>query len=446
MKIVIAGAGRAGSLLAEMLYKDNDVMVIDHNKTVLDNLTGKVDVGVRVGNALDPVLLQEVVSGGCDLFISTLGDERANVIASSSAKNFGAVKVVALVSDMVFTDGAFLYEGIFGIDFFLSPDQLAATDIINFSESPGLLVSEEYGNDRIQFYELRVWNQFKENGKTLKEVMGLIKDKLVIGYIKSGKQVEVPTGDTIIKSGDILGIFGRHDSMARAVKVFAGDWNKKKRIIILGGTTISIQIVRSLKDKVSAIKLFEKEKQRAEELSRVLSKYKVDIINDDPLNNRSQLIAVKDFDVFIAPTHDDERNVVAGSFAKDIGIPYVVSVIYNKQFGELIDRFGIDFSVIPYYSFVNKVLRIVYQNTVKHLLNIRGIEIAEYEIGKTFKYLNKPLKDIRFDIGGIVAGIIRNEQPIIPTGEDMIKENDRVVIVTEAEKFNEVNRIFQGKG
>lgn len=444
MKIVIAGAGRAGSLLAEMLYKDNDVMVIDHNKTVLDNLTGKVDVGVRVGNALDPVLLQEVVSGGCDLFISTLGDERANVIASSSAKNFGAVKVVALVSDMVFTDGAFLYEGIFGIDFFLSPDQLAATDIINFSESPGLLVSEEYGNDRIQFYELRVWNQFKENGKTLKEVMEFIKDKLVIGYIKSGKQVEVPTGDTIIKSGDILGIFGKHDSMARAVKIFTGDWNKKKRIVILGGTLISVQIVRSLREKVSVVKLFEKDKQKAEELSRMLSKYKtVEVINDDPLNNRSQLFAVKDFDVFIAPTHDDERNVVAGSFAKDIGIPYVVSVIYNKQFGELIDRFGIDYSVIPYYSFVNKVLRMIYQNTVKHLLNIRGIEIAEYEIKKNFKFLNRPLKDIRFDIGCIVAGIIRNEQPIIPTGEDVVKENDRVVIVTKAEKFGEVSKLFR---
>ncbi len=336
-----------------------------------------------------------------------------------------------------------LYENIFGVDYFLSPDRLAATDIVSFTESPGLLVSEQYGNDRIQFYELRIWNQFKENGKSLKDVMEVIKEKLVIGYIKSGKQTEVPTGETKIKCGDILGIFGKHDSMARAVKVFAGDWNKKKRVVILGGTLISIQIVSSFKDKVSVVKLFEKDKQRAEELSRILSKFKVDIINDDPLSNRSQLLAVKDFDVFIAPTHDDERNVVAGSFAKDIGIPYVVSVIYNKQFGELSDRFGIDYSVIPYYSFANKVLRMVYQSTVKHLLNIRGIEIAEYEIKKNFKFLNQPLKDIRFDIGCIVAGIIRNEQPIIPTGEDVIKENDRVVIVTKAEKFNEVSKLFR---
>ncbi|MGC9055111.1 MAG: NAD-binding protein, partial [Candidatus Hydrogenedens sp.] len=236
MKIVIAGAGRAGSLLAEMLYKDNDVTVLDYDKSVVDDLTGKVDVGIRLGDAQDPSLLQEVMSGGCDLFIATLGDDRANIIASSCAKNLGAESVSALVSDMVYINNAFLYESILGIDYFLSPEQLTATDIASFSESPGLLVSEEYGNDRIQFYELRVWNQFKENGKTLKEVMDVIKEKVVIGYIKSGKQVDVPTGETRIKCGDILGIFGRRDGMARAVKIFTGDWDKKKRVIILGGT------------------------------------------------------------------------------------------------------------------------------------------------------------------------------------------------------------------
>ncbi|HOQ32057.1 MAG TPA: Trk system potassium transporter TrkA [Candidatus Hydrogenedens sp.] len=443
MKIVIAGAGRAGSLLAEMLYKDNEITIVDYDKSALDNLAGLSDVTSQLGNAQDPSLLQGLLSAGCDLFISTLGDDRSNIIASSCAKNFGAGSVSALVSDMVYINSSILYESILGIDYFLSPDQLTATDIANFTESPGLLVSEEYGNDRIQFYELRVWNQFKGSGKTLKEIMEVIKEKLVIGYIKSGRQVDIPTGETRINSGDILGIFGKHDSMARAVKVFAGDWEKKKRVVILGGTSISVQIIRALKDKVSVVKLFEKDKKRAEELSQILSKYKVDIVNDDPLDNRSQLMAVKDFDVFIAPTHDDERNVVACLLAKDIGIPYAVSVIYNKQFGELVDRFGIDFSVIPYYSFLNKVLRIVYQNTVKHLLNIRGIEIAEYEIKKSFKFLNRALKDIRYDIGCVVAGIIREEQAIIPTGDDVIKEDDRVVIVTKADKFNDVSKLFK---
>lgn len=445
MKIVIAGAGRAGSLLAELLYKDNDVIVIEHDKEVLDSLSVRIDVGIRLGNAQNPSLLQEIVSSGCDLFVATLGDDRTNIISCSCAKNFGATRVVALVSDTVYIDNSFLYENIFGIDYFLSPDQLAATDIANFVERPGLLVSEEYGNDRIQFYELRVWNHFKENGKSLREIMNPEKDLLVIGYIKSGKQVEIPTGDTIIRSGDILGVFGKRDNIVRATRIFVGDWNKKKQVAILGGTNISVQIVRALKDKVSIIKLFEKDRDRAEELSEILSKYKAEIINDDPLFNRSLWVSIKDFDVFVTPTHDDERNVVAASLAKDIGIPYVASVIYNKLFGELIDRFSIDFSVIPYFSFVNRVLRIVYQNTVKHLLNMRGIEIAEFEITKSFKYLNKELKDIRYDIGCVVAGIIRNEQPIIPTGSDVIKEKDRVIIVVKADKFNEVSRIFTGE-
>ncbi len=446
MKIIIAGAGRAGFLLTEMLCKGNDVYVIDRNKEVLDIISSRFDVSVRLGDAQNPGLIQEIVmSMESPLFIATLGDDRSNLIACSCAKNSGAERTVSLVSNSVYSDNAVLYETILGVDYILSPDQLVALDIASFAENPGLLISEEYGDDRIQFYELRIWNNFKDSGKTLKEIMEQLKVKPVIGYIKSGKKVEVPTGDKVIKSGDVLGIFGKRDSIVLTTKIFTGDWNKKKRVAILGGTNISVQIVRALKDKVAVIKLFEKDKGRARELSEVLSKYKVDIINSDPLFDRAELNTIKDYDVFIAPTNDDERNVVAASLAKDIGIPYVVSVIYNPLFGELVEHFNIDYSVIPYSSFANRVLRIVYQNTVKHLLNIRGVEIAEFEIGKSFKYLNKELKDIRPDINCVVAGVIRNGEAIIPTGTDVIKENDKVVIVAMADKFKEVSEIFSGK-
>lgn len=444
MKIVIAGAGRAGALLVEFLSRDNDVTVIDEKKEVLDFLSSQWDVRCRLGNVQNPSVIEETVSQGCELFIATLGDDGKNLISACCAKNFGAEKVVAKVTNPVYLDNSFLYENILGVDFLLSPDHLAGIDIAEFAESPGLMVSEEYGNDRIQFYELRIFPHFKDSGKTLREIMSGIKEKVVIGYVRSGKRVEVPFGDTPLKTGDILGLFGRRDGMVRTVRHFAGDWGKKKKVAILGGTNISVQIVRAINDKVASLKLFERDKTRAEELGEQLSKYRVDVINDDLLSNRSLWNQIRDYDVFIAPTHDDERNVVSASLAKDMGIPYVVSVIYNKQFGELVYRFGIDYSVIPYYSFANRILRIVYQNTVKHLLNLRGIEIAEFKIVPSFKYLDKPLRDIRYDIGCVVAGIIRNGQPIIPTGDDCLMKDDEVVIVTTAEKFNDVKAIFSG--
>ncbi len=445
-RVVIAGAGRAGSLIAKWLSRDSDieVVLIDEDKDALDRLMKDCDISSRLGDVLDLNTIQDTLLQGCDLFVSVLGDEKINLIAGTCAKGFQAKSVAAVVSDEVFLRNEVLYESILGVDYLLSPDHLAASDIADFVEYPGALVAESYGNDRIQFFEVRVYKKFKHSGKTLKEIMDSLKGKFVIGYLQSGKEVILPDGETKISSGDIVGLFGKRDDILKNMKVFTGDWEKKKRVAILGGSNITLSLVRLLKDKVNRVRIFEKDRGRANELSELLKSRPVDIVNGDPLDDQTMFEEVKDYDVFVSPTNDDERNLLASLIAKDIGIPYSVSVVYNMQFAEVMEKFGVDLAVVPYVSLANKVLRIVYNDIVGHLLSLRGVEIAEYSVNSDFKYLNRPLKDIRPDLGGVVAGIIRGETAIIPVGDTEIKEGDRVVLVCRTEDVEEMNKKFLG--
>lgn len=445
-RVVIAGGGRAGSLIAKMLSKDKEieVVLIDEDKVVIDRILKECDISTRLGNALDLGTIQDTLLPGCDLFISVLGDEKVNLIVGACAKGFQAKNVASVVSDEVFLRNEVLYESILGVDYLLSPDYLAASDIADFVEYPGVLASESYGNDRIQFFEIRVRKNFEHNGKTLRDIMDSLKGKFVIGYLQSGKDVILPDGDSEIHSGDIIGLFGKRDEVLKNMKVFTGDWERKKRVAVLGGSNITLSLVRLLRDKVSRIKVFEKDKDRANELSEILKTNVVEVVNADPLEDQDVFEEVKDYDVFVSPTSDDERNLLSSSVAKDIGIPYSVSVVYNMQFAEVMNRFGIDLTVVPYVSLANKVLRIIYSDIVGHLLNLRGVEIAEYDVKSGFKFLGKPLMDIRRDLGGVVAGIIRDETAIIPVGDTKIREGDRVVMVCKAEEVEEMNKKFLG--
>ena len=59
------------------------------------------------------------------------------------------------------------------------------------------------------------------------------------------------------------------------------------------------------------------------------------------------------------------------------------------------------------------------------------VEALEFNVRAGLPFIGKPLKDLRFRDGLLVAGIVRpNGQTVIPSGEDVLSEGDDVVVVT----------------
>ena len=58
------------------------------------------------------------------------------------------------------------------------------------------------------------------------------------------------------------------------------------------------------------------------------------------------------------------------------------------------------------------------------------IEIGEYKATADYKYLNVPFSELNLRKNLIVAGIIRGGEFVIPSGGNMIRENDFVIVVT----------------
>ena len=59
--------------------------------------------------------------------------------------------------------------------------------------------------------------------------------------------------------------------------------------------------------------------------------------------------------------------------------------------------------------------------------------------------VDKPLKQISFPKGAIVAGIIRKDDIIIPTGDSVIRPQDRVIIFARRPAIPKVEKILSVK-
>ena len=90
MKIVIAGSGKVGAVLAEQLSKiGHDIIVIDIEPENLVYVENTFDVMCVEGDAASPAVLQEVGITSCDLLIAMTGSDEINLLICLIAKKLG---------------------------------------------------------------------------------------------------------------------------------------------------------------------------------------------------------------------------------------------------------------------------------------------------------------------------------------------------------------------
>jgi trk system potassium uptake protein TrkA len=76
------------------------------------------------------------------------------------------------------------------------------------------------------------------------------------------------------------------------------------------------------------------------------------------------------------------------------------------------------------------------------LLKEGELEVIELVAQKNSKINNRPLKLIDFPDNTIIGAIIRNDEIIIPHGEDFIMEGDKVFLFTQRTKIKKIEHFF----
>ncbi|MDZ7652979.1 MAG: NAD-binding protein [Burkholderiaceae bacterium] len=106
MKIIILGAGRVGTSVAESLVSEaNDITVVDTDGPRVAELQGRYDLRGLVGNATLPSVMKEAGAVDADMLIAVTSTDETNLVACKiSADLFNVPTRIARVRNTELQD------------------------------------------------------------------------------------------------------------------------------------------------------------------------------------------------------------------------------------------------------------------------------------------------------------------------------------------------------
>ena len=88
MKVIVCGAGRVGSTIAQYLSEDeNEVVLIDTNQETLDELSDSMDIQPITGFASHPSVLERAGAQDADMLIAVTSSDEVNMVTCQAANS-----------------------------------------------------------------------------------------------------------------------------------------------------------------------------------------------------------------------------------------------------------------------------------------------------------------------------------------------------------------------
>ena len=146
-------------------------------------------------------------------------------------------------------------------------------------------------------------------------------------------------------------------------------------------------------------------------------------------------------------TADEETNILASLLAQRMGARKSITKISKFSYFPLMKTIGIEQVVSARLSAINTILQHVRRGKVLSTISIKGeqAEVMEALALETADIVEKPLKEISFPRESLVAGIIRGDNIIIPTGDSVIQPEDRIIIIAHRTVIPKIEKILAVK-
>ncbi len=448
MKIIIAGAGDVGFHLAKLLsYESQDTYIIDFDGEKLNYINNHLDVITKKGDATSIELLKEIGVQEADLLLAVTESQNTNFTISVIGKALGVQKTIARINNPEFLQNNDINFQDFGVDFMISPEELAADEI-------KMLLDQSSFNDTVAF-ENGLFNVMGTSltykspivDLTVKEAKNkfAMVDFITIAIKREGiAQTIIPRGDTVYKIKDQVYFSVPNYSIEKLYPIIGTAQIDIQNVMILGGGNIGYKTARNLcKDRLK-VKLIEKKKGKAftlaEELPNTL------VIHGDGRN--IELLEeenIRNMDAFIAVTGDSETNIMSCLVAKSKGVKKTIALVENMDYIRISQTIGIDTLINKKLLAASNIFRHIRKGEILALANLHNIdaEVFEFEVQENAKVTEKPIKDLRFPREAVFGGIIRDGIALMSFGDFQIQSGDKAIVFCLPEAISTVEDLFK---
>ena len=450
MKVIIVGAGEVGFNIASHLALENkDVLVIDKSSDAIRRVSESIDVQVIHGSGSHPSVLEAAGVKEAEILLAVTNSDEINLVACLVANIISpATKKMARIRDANYDE----YHETFRdyaphIDTIINPEIEVVKTIERLMSVPGAVEVDDFADGRVKFIGIYLDASARLAGVKLSEISSEIGKPIpLIAAIIRDDELIIPGGNDKLIPGDLIYFISEKHTFLDALAIFDKQVEPPRRILIVGGGQIGFRLAAILENQPVYTKIIEKDPIRCTRLADRLNKA---VILCGEGSDKGLLTEenIKDMDVVITVTNDEETNILVSLLAKQMGVKKTITRISKFSYFPLMSTIGLEQVVSPRLSAVNSILQHIRRGKVLQAKSIKNeqAEVMEAVALETSDIVGKPIRKLSLPKGTLITGIIRKDDVIIPSGDSVIQPGDRIIIFARRQAIPKIEKILAVK-
>lgn len=215
--------------------------------------------------------------------------------------------------------------------------------------------------------------------------------------------------------------------------------------LIVGGGKLVYFLCRTFFSKGYQVTIVNRDRNECVWLARHL---KATVIQGDGSDPRIlEEARTDDVDAVVAVTPHDEDNLAICQLARlRFGVPRTLSLVNDPDNEEVFRKLG----VTTAFSTASLLSSLIEQKAafedITSLAPLAGgkVNVTEVALSEDAPVLGRALSNVGLPPDSLIAGIVRNEHPIIPRGVTTLEPGDRLIVITLPENHGQVLKMLTG--
>ncbi|MBQ4073046.1 MAG: Trk system potassium transporter TrkA [Clostridia bacterium] len=450
MRLIIVGAGKIGATLVEKLSKENhDIVIVDKDAKIVEQIVNRYDVMGVCGGGADRMILEEAMVENADFVIACTSRDELNILCCMLAKKMGAAHTIARVRDPEYFMEMEYMKGELDLDMWFNPELRTAQEIAEILSFPSAINVETFADGAAVMVEVKIKKDNPMIGKSVMDINREFKLKALFSAVIRDNKVYIPRGDFIVLEGDVIHLTASERGITDFSKKTQTFRRRARSVFIVGGGKIAYYLAKELIARKVIVKIIEKDEARCEWLSEELPEATIlhgdgtdhEVLDEEGIDKCNAVVTL---------TGMDEENVIVSLYALRKKVAKVITKVDRSTIGQMVSHLGLDSVLSPRTIIASSVVRFVREIAsegkarINQLYKIHDkVEALEFPVTASFGYKGIPLKELNIKKNYLVNGIVRDREFIIPTGDTVFMEGDKVLVVTTEKNVNDLEYIIR---
>ena len=451
MNIIIVGAGKVGTTIADQLSSENhNITIIDLNQKKVEEAEEEFDAMGIVGNGASHQVQVDAGVMDAELLIAVTGSDELNLLCCLIAKKTGKCQTIARVRNPIYSKEVNFIKRQMGLSAVINPELTAAQEISQLLRLPYAKKVDTFARGRVEMIKFRMNPELHMDGLQVADIISKMKCDIMICGVERQGQVVIPNGDFVLKNNDMVSMMAVPKETAKFFRKMGIPTHQAKSTLIVGGGTIAYYLAKQLLEMRVDVRIIEQNKERCEMLSEQLPE--ATILQGDGTDKEFLLEeGLMHTDSFVALTNMDEENLMLALLARKYSNAKLIAKVNRIHFEEVVDELDIDSVIYPKNLAADHIVR--YTRAMQNSLgsNVETLykildgqaEALEFVIREDSSVTNQRLMDLPLKDHLLVCYISRYGKLKMARGQDMLKVGDSVIIVTTHKGLHDITDILK---